>query len=146
MPNFNKVILAGHLTRDPELKKLPNTEVVEFGIAINRKWRTQGGEDREEVVFVDVAAFGKVAELINTHFVKGKPILLEGRLKFDQWEDKQTGAKRSKLSVVADSFQFIESSAPDKSAGYKRPASKPTPTGDQALDKEQSFKDDDIPF
>jgi single-strand DNA-binding protein len=98
---FNKVILMGNLTRDPQLKYLPNqTAVVEFGIACNRKFK-----DKEEVTFVDVAAFGKTAEVINEHFRKGKPILVDGRLKYDTWE--KDGQKRSKLSVVADSFSFV---------------------------------------
>jgi single-strand DNA-binding protein len=97
------------LTRDPQLKYLPttNTAVAEFGIAVNRKWKAPTGEDREEVCFVDCSAFGKTGELINQYFQKGKPIFVEGRLKLDQWEDKQGGGKRSKLSVVVENFQFI---------------------------------------
>jgi single-strand DNA-binding protein len=108
MANFNKVILLGNLTRDPQLKYLPSqTAVAEFGLAINRKFRTQQGEDREEVTFVDCSAFGKTGELINQYFTKGKPIFIDGRLKYDSWEDKQGGGKRSKLTVVVDNFQFI---------------------------------------
>src|ERR1700691_5835836 len=108
MSSFNKVMLMGNLTRDPQLKYLPSqTAVAEFGIACNRKFRTATGEDREEVMFVDVAAFGKTGEIINQYFTKGKPIFIEGRLKLDQWEDKQGGGKRSKLTVVAENFQFI---------------------------------------
>src|SRR3954451_10341179 len=108
MASFNKVLLMGNLTRDPQLKYLPSqTPVAEFGVACNRKFKSAQGEDREEVTFVDVAAFGKQAELINQYFTKGKPIFIEGRLKYDQWEDKQGGGKRSKLSVVIDNFQFI---------------------------------------
>src|SRR5215218_8714477 len=108
MASFNKVILMGNLTRDPQLKYLPSQmAVAEFGLAMNRKFRTQAGEDREEVTFVDCAAFGKTGEVINQYFTKGKPIFIEGRLKFDSWEDKQGGGKRSKLTVVAENFQFI---------------------------------------
>jgi single-strand DNA-binding protein len=108
MASFNKVLLMGNLTRDPQLKYLPSqTPVAEFGLACNRKFKSAQGEDREEVTFVDVSAFGKTAELINQYFTKGKPIFIEGRLKFDQWEDKQGGGKRSKLTVVAENFQFI---------------------------------------
>src|SRR4051794_37667123 len=108
MASFNKVILLGNLTRDPQLKYLPSqTAVAEFGLACNRKFRTQQGEDREEVTFVDCSAFGKQAELINQYFNKGKPIFIEGRLKFDSWEDKQGGGKRSKLTEVVENFQFI---------------------------------------
>src|SRR5688572_23230761 len=108
MASFNKVLLMGNLTRDPQLKYLPSqTPVVEFGLACNRKWRTPQGEDREEVLFVDCAAFGKQAETLNTYCQKGKGLFIEGRLKYDTWEDKQGGGKRSKLSVVIENFQFI---------------------------------------
>jgi single-strand DNA-binding protein len=108
MASFNKVLLMGNLTRDPQLKYLPSqTAVAEFGIACNRKFKSAQGEDREEVTFVDCAAFGKTGEVINQYFTKGKPIFIEGRLKYDQWEDKQGGGKRSKMSVVVENFQFI---------------------------------------
>ena len=108
MASFNKVLLMGNLTRDPQLKYLPSqTAVVEFGVACNRKFRTANGEDKEEVTFVDVTSFGKQAEVINQYFQKGKPIFIEGRLKFDSWEDKQGGGKRSKLTVVIENFQFV---------------------------------------
>src|SRR5688572_24900871 len=110
MASFNKVILMGNLTRDPQMRYLPSqTAVVEFGVACNRKFRTQSGEDKEEVTFVDCTSFGKQAEVINQYFTKGKPIFIEGRLKFDQWEDKQGGGKRSKLTVVIENFQFVGS-------------------------------------
>lgn len=105
---FNKVILMGNLTRDPQLKYLPSqTALVEFGIACNRKFKTQSGEQRDEVCFVDCVVFGKRAEVINQHFSKGKPIFVEGRLKYDTWEDKQNGGKRSKLSVMVENFEFV---------------------------------------
>ncbi len=108
MASFNKVILMGNLTRDPQLKYLPSqTAVVEFGLACNRRFKTQAGEDKEEVTFVDCTAFGRTGEVINQYFTKGKPIFIEGRLKYDQWDDKTSGAKRSKLSVVVENFQFV---------------------------------------
>src|SRR5687767_11879463 len=108
MASFNKVILMGNLTRDPQLKYLPSqTAVAEFGLAMNRKFRTQQGEDREEVTFVDCTAFGKTGEVINQYFTKGKPIFIEGRLKYDSWDDKQGGGKRSRITVVVDNFQFV---------------------------------------
>src|SRR5215210_7675067 len=108
MASFNKVLLMGNLTRDPQLKYLPSqTAVAEFGVACNRKFRTAQGEDREEVTFVDCTAWGKQAEVINQYMTKGKPIFIEGRLKYDSWEDKQGGGKRSKLSVVIENFQFV---------------------------------------
>ena len=118
MRGYNRVILAGNLTRDPQLKYLPNqTAVVEFGLAMNRKWRGADGQEREETTFVDCASFGKQAEVINQYFTKGKPILIEGRLKFDTWEDKAGGGKRSKLSVVIDTFEFIGGPAGTSGAG-----------------------------
>jgi single-strand DNA-binding protein len=108
MASYNRVLLMGNLTRDPQLKFLPSqTQVVEFGLAMNRRFKTATGEDREEVCFVDCSAFGRTAEVINQYFTKGKPIFIEGRLKYDQWEDKQGGGKRSKLSVVIENFQFV---------------------------------------
>lgn len=108
MASFNQVILMGNLTRDPQLKYLPSqTALAEFGIAASRKFKTQAGEDREEVLFADCSAFGKTGELINQYFRKGKPIFVVGRLKYDSWEDKNGGGKRSKITVAVDSFQFV---------------------------------------
>src|SRR5437016_1086996 len=110
MANFNKVILAGNLTRDPELRYTPKgTAIAKIGLAINRTWRTETGEQKEEVTFVDVDAFGKTAETIGQYLKKGAPILVEGRLKLDQWEDKQTQQKKSKLGIVMETFQFLSS-------------------------------------
>jgi single-strand DNA-binding protein len=108
MASYNKVLLMGNLTRDPQMKFLPSQmAVTEVGLACSRKFKTASGEDREEVLFVDLTAFGKTGELINQYFTKGKPIFIEGRLKYDQWEDKNGGGKRSKVTVVVDNFQFI---------------------------------------
>lgn len=109
MANFNKVILAGNLTRDPELRYTPKgTPVAKFGLAINRTWTADDGQKREEVTFVDVDCFGKTAETVSQYFRKGKSMLVEGRLKLDQWDDKQTGQKRSKLGVILESFSFLD--------------------------------------
>lgn len=108
MASFNRVMLLGNLTRDPQLKFLPSqTQVVEFGLATSRKFRTAQGEDREDVCFVECAAFGRQAEVINQYCQKGKQIFIEGRLKFDTWEDKQGGGKRNKLSVVVENFTLL---------------------------------------
>jgi len=108
MATLNRVMLIGNLTRDPQMKYLPSqTAVVEFGLAMNRKFKTATGEEREEVCFVDCTAFGRPAEIINQYCQKGKSIFIEGRLKLDQWEDKQGGGKRSKLNVVVENFQFL---------------------------------------
>jgi single-strand DNA-binding protein len=173
MASFNKVLLMGNLTRDPQLKYLPNqTAVVDFGVACNRKWKGPNGEDREEVTFVDVSSFGKQAEVINQYFTKGKPIFIEGRLKYDQWEDKQGGGKRSKLHVVIENFQFIggrdgagggggggggggdemdqrprpqqQSRGPQQGRAPARPQG--GGGGEPPFGDEQQFKEDDIPF
>jgi single-strand DNA-binding protein len=100
----------GNVTRDPQLKELPSQSVAaEFGLAVNRKYRTADGQEREETCFVDCTAFGKQAEVIEKYLEKGKPLFVQGRLKYDAWEDKQSGAKRSKLSVVVENFQFVGS-------------------------------------
>jgi single-strand DNA-binding protein len=106
MSKFNKVILIGNLTRDPELRYTPSgTAIVGFGIAINRTW-TQDGEKKEEVTYVDISMFSRRAEVINEYFKKGHPIFIEGRLQFQQWETKD-GQKRNALRVVAENFEFI---------------------------------------
>lgn len=110
MASYNRVILMGNLTRDPELRYLPNqTAVVDLGLAVNHKYRTANGEDREDVCFIDCTAFGKQAEVINQYCQKGRPLLVEGRLKLDTWDDKQTGQKRSKHKVHIDNFQLLGS-------------------------------------
>ena len=102
MASFNKVILMGNLTRDPELRYTPKgTAIARLGVAVNRRWTSEGGEQREETTFVDVDAFGKQAETLGQYMKKGRPIFIEGRLRLDSWEDKNTGQKRSKLYVVA---------------------------------------------
>jgi single-strand DNA-binding protein len=107
--NYNMVLLGGNITRDIELRTLPSGgSVAGFGIAVNRKWKDQAsGEMREDVTFVDCEAFGKTAENIAKFFSRGKPIFLQGRLKFDQWQDKTDGSKRSKLKVIVDGFEFV---------------------------------------
>ena len=113
--SYNRVMLAGNLTRDPEVKSLANeTAVANFGIAMNRKFKDKEGQLKEEVTFADVEAWGKTAELVGQYLVKGKGCFIEGRLKLDTWDDKDTGAKRSRLKIVADSVQFTSpASRPD---------------------------------
>ncbi len=111
MANYNKVLLMGNITRDLELRHTPsNMAVLQIGLAVNRKWRDQNtNEMREEVTFVDCDAFGKTAETIVKFMSKGKPIFIEGRLKLDTWKDKTDGSNRSKLKVVVENFQFVDS-------------------------------------
>ena len=107
--SFNKIIFGGRLSRDPQLSCLPNqTSVVEFGLANNRRWTSKDGEQKEETCFVDAQAFGKTAENINKYFKKGRPILIEGRLDFSQWETPE-GQKRSKHRIHVDNFTFVDS-------------------------------------
>lgn len=110
MANFNKVILAGNLTRDPELRYTPKgTAIVRLTLAINRTWKSETGENKEEVSFIDVDAFARQAEVIAQYLKKGRPLLVEGRLRQDTWEDKQTNQKKSKILVVLENFQFLDS-------------------------------------
>lgn len=107
MPSFNKVILMGNLTRDPQLSYLPSQmPVVELSLAINRNWTSQDGQKREEVCFVDCKAFGKQAETLSKYMSKGRPLLIEGHLQLSNWEDKE-GNKRSKMRVVIERFTFV---------------------------------------
>lgn len=109
MPSYNRTILAGHLTRDPETRSVGSTSVTSFSIAVNEKYKTAAGEQREDVAFIDCEAWGKQGDVIQQYFSKGKAILVEGKLKQDTWQDKETGANRSKLKVRLDNFTFIDS-------------------------------------
>jgi len=127
MANFNKVILAGNLTRDPQLSYLPSqTPVVEFGIAINRQWRGQDGQQKEETCFVDCRSYGRQAETINQYLSKGRPILVEGRLQFSSWE--KDGQRHSRLRVVVERFQFLGS---PQGGGQSAPRQAPQPQQQQ---------------
>jgi len=107
--NVNTVLLAGNLTRDPVIRFLADRKAVaEFGLAINRRWKTSAGETREEVTFVDIEVWGTTAENAGKYLKKGSGVFVEGRLKLDTWDDKKDGSKRSKLRVVADSLQFTD--------------------------------------
>jgi single-strand DNA-binding protein len=106
--NYNRVTLAGNLTRDPQVRFFANERAVaDFGLAINRRFKTPDGQQKEETTFVDVEAWGRTAELVGQYLTKGSPCFIEGRLRLDSWDDKKTGEKRSKLKVVADSVQFL---------------------------------------
>ena len=108
MASFNKVILMGHLTRDPEISQLPSgTPVCEFGLAVNRQWKDAQDAIREEVLFIDCTAFGKIGKAIGDHLTKGRPIHIEGHLKLDAWEAPD-GSKRSKIRVIVEQFRFVD--------------------------------------
>ena len=154
MASLNKVILVGNLTRDPELRYTPKgTAVAKIGLAVNRTWTSESGEKKEEVTFIDVDVFGRTAENVSQYMRKGRPILVEGRLRLDQWDDKQTGQKRSKLGVVAETIQFLGSPAgaeggapsaprPPRPAAPGPAAPATPPSGDEPPPPEE----DDVPF
>ena len=151
MASFNKVILAGNLTRDPELRYTPKgTAVARLGIACNRKWKSETGEMKEEVTFVDVDAFGKTAETIGQYLKKGRPILIEGRLRYDTWEDKQSGQKKSKLSVVLENFQFLDSGGGRGEGAAEAPRPRAVagaaPAAAEPADSDGPPESDDVPF
>ncbi|HXJ73650.1 MAG TPA: single-stranded DNA-binding protein [Candidatus Dormibacteraeota bacterium] len=157
MASFNKVILAGNLTHDPELRYTPKgTAVARIRLAINRVYTTDSGEKKEEVTYVDVDAFARQAEVISQYLKKGRPILIEGRLRLETWDDKQTGQKRSKLSVVLESFTFIDSQRSGEGGGGAPAVSRTRPTpapaaaagagGEAAPAEEPAGAEDDVPF
>jgi single-strand DNA-binding protein len=154
MASFNKVILAGNLTRDPELRYTPSGRAVtRFTLAVNRTYSTETGEKKEEVSFIDIDAWGKQAETLSQYMKKGRPLLVEGRLKQDTWEDKNTKQKQSKLKVVLESFSFIDSRGADASAGEApraRGSSQPAPAGAPAEAPAEAgaapVEEDDVPF
>ena len=148
MANFNKVILMGNLTRDPQLSYLPSqTPVCEFGLAVNRRWRGQNGEQREETCFVDCRIYGKQAETFNQYMAKGRPVLVEGRLQFDTWE-AQDGTRRSKHRINVQNFQFIGGRAPGGAAPRQQAPQQQAPPPQEAQDSDNPPEPpaDDIPF
>ena len=138
MACFNKVLLMGNLTRDPQLSYLPSqTAVVEFGLAVNRRWTGKDGAKKEDTCFVDCRAFGKPAETINKYLSKGRPVFIEGRLDFDSWT-AQDGSKRSKHRVTVENFQFLGAGSGSSQAGQNHQAPGPATVDSDA--------GDDIPF
>lgn len=108
MASFNKVILIGNLTRDPEVRYTPKgSAVCDLGLAVNRTYSLDSGEKREEVTFVDVVLWARLAEIAGEYLKKGRPVFIEGRLQFDTWDDKQSGQKRSKLRVIGETMQLL---------------------------------------
>jgi single-strand DNA-binding protein len=148
MASFNKVILLGNLTRDPEVRYTPKgSAVCDLGLAVNRNYTLDNGEKREEVTFVDVVLWARLAEIAGEYLKKGRPVFIEGRLQMDSWDDKQTGQKRTKLRVVGETMQLLgsrpsgggdapEAERPPRAAG-KPAAAAPAQTAPD---------DDEIPF
>jgi single-strand DNA-binding protein len=166
MANLNKVMLIGNLTRDPEIKYTPKgTAIADIGLAVNRNYTTESGEKREEVTFIDVTLWGRVAEIVGEYCKKGRPLFVEGRLQLDSWDDKQTGQKRSKLKVVGDNIQLLGSREGGSAGGGgggggeygegrpagappARPAGRPpaAPPPRPPVDPDLDAPEDDIPF
>lgn len=172
MANLNKVFLMGNLTRDPELRYTPNgTPVCEFGLAVNRSYKTGTGEQRDETCFVDVTMWGSRGVAISEYLTKGQPIFIEGRLRYDSWESAE--GRRSRLTVVAENFQFIGVRGAAETAGrgapgaagggapepagrggsprrtQGRPQGRPQPKApapEEAADEGVDVSDDEIPF
>ncbi len=160
MASFNKVILLGNLTRDPEVRYTPKgSAVCDLGLAVNRQYSLDNGEKREEVTYVDVVLWARLAEIAGEYLKKGRPVFIEGRLQLDTWDDKQSGQKRSKLRVVGETMQLLgsrpgggasaggdadeqqaSSSSPARSSSSGRSSAPPPRAAPSEPD------DDDIPF
>ena len=159
MASFNKVILMGNLTRDPEVRVTASgMSICKLGLAVTRKFKTADGEMREDTAFVDVDSFGRQAETLSKYLTKGSPLFVEGRLKFDQWETSE-GEKRSKLGVVLENFQFVggrseggasgeSNTAQGENAGYERTSPPPRTTQPAATEASSTSTDidEDVPF
>ena len=168
--NFNKVFLMGNLTRDVEVRQAGSTQVANIGLAVNRRFKTQDGQNREETTFVDCEAWGRTAEVMAQYLSKGSPVFVEGRLRLDTWQDKESGGNRSKLKVVIETFQFVGSRGEGDGAsgsgggggysrggapgggggggggGYSRGGSGPSGGGGGAQGGYEPIDEDDIPF
>lgn len=139
MASYNRIVLMGNLTRDPQLSYTPNnTAVCKFGIATNRKWKDRDGGDREDVCFVDCTLFGRGGEVFNQYMSKGGPVLIEGRLSLSQWTTPE-GEKRSKHEVIVENFQFL-------GGGRREERAAPATAGAGGYDSPPAPTDDDIPF
>jgi len=156
MANLNKVMLIGNLTRDPELRVTPKgTAICTFSLAVNRKFRDESGADREEVTYVDIEAWGKAGENISKYCTKGRPLFVEGRLRLDQWEDKNTKEKRSRMKVGCENFQFLGSGRAEGGPGpgggeggesrFTPPAPRSVPARPAAPAPQENL-DEDVPF
>jgi single-strand DNA-binding protein len=152
MANLNKVMLIGNLTRDPELRHTPTGKAVaELGLAVNRVWTNDQGQKQEDTTFVDVTFWGRQAESAQQYLKKGRPVYVEGRLNLDTWDDKESGKKRSKLRVIGETFQFLDSKPGGGNYSPPQDASAPAqrsgpPQGGSAAPADDFQEDDEIPF
>ena len=146
MASFNKVILLGNLTRDPEVRYTPKgSAVCDLGIAVNRQYTLDSGEKREEVTYVEVVLWSRLAEIAGEYLKKGRPVFIEGRLQLDTWDDKQSGQKRSKLRVIGETMQLLgrpPAAGGGSEGGESRPAKTTPPPKASAAEPD----DDEIPF
>lgn len=152
MASFNKVILLGNLTRDPEVRYTPKgSAVCDLGLAVNRVYTLENGEKREEVTYVDVTLWSRLAEIAGEYLKKGRPVFIEGRLQLDTWDDKQSGQKRSKLRVIGETMQLLgsrpsggapaDAEAEDRQSRGGKPSAPPPKEAASAEPNE-----DEIPF
>ena len=148
MASFNRVVLMGNITRDIDLRYTPSSKaVVEIGLAVNERRKSASGEWVEEATFVDVTLWGRTAEICAEYLSKGSPVLIEGRLKLDQWDDKQTGQKRSKLGVTLEGFQFLDSRGEGGGGGaHADQGNAPAASAGSSAAAASLPEDDDVPF
>lgn len=156
MASFNRVVLMGNLTRDPEIRYTPKgTAVSDIALAVNRVWNNEQNQRQEEVTYIDVTLWGRQAEIVQQYLTKGSGLLIEGRLSLDTWDDKATGQKRSKLKVVAENIQLLPSGKGNSGGSGSAPASAAAqrPSAPQGGDSyggspaDTHFEDEDeIPF
>ena len=145
--NLNKVFIGGNITRDIELRNLPGGQAIaQIGLAVNRSWTGTDGQKKEETTFIDCEAWGKTAEVMHKYLAKGRPVFIEGRLKLDQWDDKETGQKRSKLKVVVDGFQFVGSKPEGERDVQQPPAQRKAPRPSAPVQTAPEMNPEDIPF
>jgi len=147
MASFNKVILLGNLTRDPEVRYTPKgSAVCDLGLAVNRSYTLDSGEKREEVTFVDVVLWSRLAEIAGEYLKKGRPVFIEGRLQLDTWDDKQSGQKRSKLRVIGETMQLLGGRPPGAGGGGEGGESRVGKTTPPPKPAAAEPDDDEIPF
>lgn len=147
MASFNKVILLGNLTRDPEVRYTPKgSAVCDLGLAVNRNYTLDSGEKREEVTFVDVVLWARLAEIAGEYLKKGRPVFIEGRLQMDSWDDKQTGQKRTKIRVVGETMQLLGSRPSGGGGGESQETERPPRPAEKAAPAAKAEPDDEIPF
>jgi single-strand DNA-binding protein len=137
MPSYNKTILMGHLTRDIEIRHIESGSMVSsFGLAVNEKYKTKDGQQKEDVLFIDCTAWGKTGETMQRFLGKGDPVLVEGKLKLDEWQDKETGQNRQKIKLTVGTFSFVGGNQRGGGESHDPPH----------RDEPSPIQDGDIPF